>query len=745
MKKMLYVGHSYHLKTKSVLFLIEILKKEYDINFISFDPYTNSYDGLAEAQESNYDVLLTLQIMPEMDFLVENFRFEQGVVVPMYDQIITRDYDPWPEYRGFKVLCFSETLHNQLIRRGYRSYYIQYFPRPFENIDYGNPKSVFFWQRLEKINIKVVSTLLEDMDIEHIHIHKSLDPNQKFIEPDSNLNEIITYSEWFDHASEMQEIMQESAFYIAPRIYEGIGMSFLEAMAMGRCVIAPNEPTMNEYITNGVNGILYDVDHVEPVSIEDVRRIQENSIEYIQKGYRKWEECKGDILKWIAEDIEQPLVTVVTVEKDVVKNGRADMFRQCVESVHNQLYPNVQHLVIDGASVDGTIPILDEYKRLGWLEYVSEADSGMYEAMNKGIKQAKGKYIVFLNTDDYFHNPNAIKESVYSLENSQSDFSFASNRLLSEDGICDAIRKPEIGSFVAQMPFCHQTMFAKKSMLDELGMFDERYKSSADYDLVLRAILSGYRYVEVETDIVTYRRGGVSEGSQMRSDEEKRNIFRRIYKNHYEKAASSEFASHLAGRICPIRLYENLKRCVSQDLYHEMEKAIVKTDEDKQVYYLPEEIVVPMKQPIFNGTSSYNEYKEAKTASARAKEERLNKFIKYFALLDRWLWLKLQKKNICTFFEKRGYKKIAIYGMGEIGNRLYEDLTRFSDITVVYAIDKVREEHPTLPIYKIEDELPEVDVVIVSTNNIFNQVSDILKDKVAMPVISIDDVIFDIE
>ena len=54
------------------------------------------------------------------------------------------------------------------------------------------------------------------------------------------------------------------------------------------------------------------------------------------------------------------------------------------------------------------------------------------------------------------------------------------------------------------MPFCHQTMFTKKDALAEIGLFDETYKSSADYDLVLRLILGGYRYVEVETDIVTY-------------------------------------------------------------------------------------------------------------------------------------------------------------------------------------------------------------------------------------------------
>lgn len=744
MKKMLYIGHNYHLKTKSVRFFLDILEKEYEITFISFDPYTKKYEGLEEAKKEVYDVLLTLQIMPEMDFLLSNFRFKQGVTVPMYDAVVTQSYDPWPEYREFKVICFSKTIYEELICRGYKAYYIQYFPKPHEVTDWGKENSVFFWQRLEQINVNVVAKLLENMEVDHIHIHKSLDPNQKFVEPDASLNKKITCSEWFEDPAEMHQIMQGSALYIAPRLYEGIGMSFLEAMAMGRCVVAPNYPTMNEYIINGVNGILFDVNDIKPVVIDDIAQIQKNALEYIEKGYQEWEKNKENILKWIEEESEQPLVTVVTVEKDVYKCGRADTFRQCIESVHNQVYPRVQHLVIDGASGDGTLNLLEEYSRLGWIEYFSEPDTGMYEAMNKGIRMAKGKYIVFLNTDDYFHNPKAIFESVYSLENSQADFSFASNRLLLETGVCDSIRKPEIGSFVAQMPFCHQTMFTKKDVLVEIGMFNEEYKSSADYDLVLRVILAGYKYVEVETDIVTYRSGGVSESQQQRADEEKRQIFKRLYKKYYDKASSERFACRLAGRICPFQLYDNLCVSVSPELRKEIENAIVRTDECEEVYYFPEEIVVPMEQRIVDGTipSGIN---TARYAAINAREERLNKFIKYFALLDRWLWLKMQNKTISSYFEKYNYQTVGIYGIGEIGNRFYEELSRFTSIKVEYAIDKTKESHPILPVYGVDDELPKVDVIIVSTNHIFEQISEQLRQKTDIPIISIDDVIFGAE
>jgi glycosyltransferase involved in cell wall biosynthesis len=744
MKKMLYIGHNYHLKTKSTQFLYEIFEKKYEITYVTFNPYTNAYEGVEEARKTRYDALVILQVTPEMSFLTENFVFKQGVFIPMYDYIATQGYDRWTEYRTFKIICFSSTLHRELLERGYRSYYIQYFPKPFQSVDYGSPKSVFFWQRLEMININTVMDLMKDINIDHIHIHKSLDPNQKFIEPSRQQKIEISYSEWLENASDMQTIMQRSAFYIAPRLYEGIGMSFLEAMAMGRCVIAPNMPTMNEYIENGVNGILYDLEQIHPIKIKDIREIQKNAEKYIVNGYNNWEEKKDNILKWIEEEHEQPLVTVVTVEKDIIKNGRKSMFQQCIESVHNQLYPHIQHLIIDGNSQDGTINLLERYKKLGWIEYISEPDTGMYEAMNKGIKNAKGKYIVFLNTDDFFHNPDAIWESVFSLENSQADFSFASNRILSEDEKNIVIRKPEIGSFIAQMPFCHQTMFAKKDMLVSIGMFNEKYKSAADYDLVLRVILAGYKYVEVETDIVTYRRGGVSESVQQRSDEEKRDIFKQLYSQIYGEVLSEDISKCIAGRMCPKKLFDNMKTAVPEALREDMERAILTYDEKKQIYYLPEEIITCEFQ-MNGGKNVYKMDYSERAVTAKNMIERIDKFMKYFALLDRWLWLKLQNKNISSYFEKQGFQNIAIYGMGEIGNRLFEELSRFSSIKVKYAIDKNRKESQAVPVLSIDEELPEVDAIIVTNNYIYNQIQELLRGKTVSPIVSIDDVIFSIK
>ena len=77
-------------------------------------------------------------------------------------------------------------------------------------------------------------------------------------------------------------------------------MSFLEAMAMGRAVIAPNQATMNEYIKDGENGYLYDLGNPEPLMLKDVRKVQKNCRNYIKTGYARWQKDQDKILTWIA-------------------------------------------------------------------------------------------------------------------------------------------------------------------------------------------------------------------------------------------------------------------------------------------------------------------------------------------------------------------------------------------------------------------------------------------------------------
>ncbi|MCL2050585.1 MAG: glycosyltransferase [Lachnospiraceae bacterium] len=314
-KKLLYWGHDFHKKTKSTAFLIEMLSEKYDVDLITFDPYKKINYGIEMAEGKAYDVLVCFQIMPRLAWLLRKWRisYKKGVFFPMYDSMIPLAETSWLEYLDFTIINFSKTLHENLLEKGFNSYYVQYFPKPAENIKWGNDKSLFIWQRKTNININTALSLCAKNPLEKIHLHKTLDPFEEVHAPEPNYDTAVTYSEWFDEPRQLYNIMMESSLYLAPRLREGIGMGFLEAMAMGRCVIAPNNPTMNEYIENGVTGYLYDFDEPKAINFGDIRAIQEKAYEYIAAGYEKWQRQKANILYWIEEKTDNAPSQITTL------------------------------------------------------------------------------------------------------------------------------------------------------------------------------------------------------------------------------------------------------------------------------------------------------------------------------------------------------------------------------------------------------------------------------------------------
>lgn len=216
-----------------------------------------------------------------------------------------------------------------------------------------------------------------------------------------------------------------------------------------------------------------------------------------------------------AKDEKNPLVTVVTVCYNLVSAGRKDAFAQCVASVQAQTYSRIEHLVIDGGSTDGTLDLLEEYRSRGWIRFISEPDKGIYDAMNKGIREAAGKYVAFLNSDDFWHGCSGVADSVAALEASGAAFSYASRNVVYEDGELKYVEQASIGVFAMMMPFCHQTMFTRREILLKHGGFDDvTFRSAADYDLIFRILLDGASCVYVPTNFTSFRLNGFSCGEE---------------------------------------------------------------------------------------------------------------------------------------------------------------------------------------------------------------------------------------
>ena len=251
----------------------------------------------------------------------------------------------------------------------------------------------------------------------------------------------------------------------------------------------------------------------------------------------------------------QPLVTVVTVIRNLLQGGRVEGFRQCVESVQNQDYPAIEHLLVDGASDDGTLELLREYEIKRGIRVVSEPDSGIYDAMNKGWRAARGKYVAFLNSDDYWHDPHGVACSVEWLERVQADFSYAPCHYIQDDGTDAGVSMPELGSVCSVMPFCHQTMLARVDAIRAAGGFDDKaLRITADYDLLLRLLVRGAKPVYVPLCFTTFRRGGTC---AMRPDDTAAE-FRKSRERQLQSLCPSPIMDSLEAGYMPSELFRIL-------------------------------------------------------------------------------------------------------------------------------------------------------------------------------------------
>lgn len=211
---------------------------------------------------------------------------------------------------------------------------------------------------------------------------------------------------------------------------------------------------------------------------------------------------------------EKPLITVVTVIYNLINADRESFFRQCLESVHNQTYEHIEHIVVDGASDDGTIDLLKEYANKGWIKYISEPDNSIYDAMNKGAKLAQGKYITFLNSDDFYNNPKGIEKCIEKLEKADADCSYAKIKMIDENGKTPFKHHyfitPDITVIFTSMPFSHQSMIVKTDVFKKLRMYDLSYKSASDYEFVLKMFFNKCSFVYSNLTLATFRIGGFS-------------------------------------------------------------------------------------------------------------------------------------------------------------------------------------------------------------------------------------------
>jgi len=213
----------------------------------------------------------------------------------------------------------------------------------------------------------------------------------------------------------------------------------------------------------------------------------------------------------------------------------AKTIRRNAVSVVNQTYLNFEHIIIDNLSSDETIEVIKNvYENSGYndkLKIVSEKDSGISEAFNKGIELADGEVIGILNSDDYFYDNNVLKKVVNAFKDKK--LLFVHGNIYFDDPVYGSnIRKPLLCSVTQAMPFNHPTMFFRKEVYRQHGFFDTNYKFAMDYEFICRLSKSiidfekkGY-YLEGKP-LVGVLAGGASWKNELDSIEESKRALKK--------------------------------------------------------------------------------------------------------------------------------------------------------------------------------------------------------------------------
>jgi glycosyltransferase involved in cell wall biosynthesis len=193
----------------------------------------------------------------------------------------------------------------------------------------------------------------------------------------------------------------------------------------------------------------------------------------------------------------------------------AQAIEPTIQSVVNQDYPNIEYIVIDGASKDGTVDILQKYANAGQLKFISEPDSGVYNAMNKALKLVTGDYVYFIGAGDVLVDATAIARVIVQAD--KTDILLAAENVVDAKGNFIYIKSHEwverkqglLYEFIA-----HQATFVKTSLAKQVG-FDEQYKICADYDQILKLVFkygASIKYIpEVIANYPTDGKSGVSD------------------------------------------------------------------------------------------------------------------------------------------------------------------------------------------------------------------------------------------
>ena len=299
--KILLIDHECHRKTKSADFFCRLLESEHSIDVFY---YGRHYDcNLPKAKVDWADVVVFWEFIP--------FRFRLGITgkpcvfVPMYDNEWA-SVGLWRRLAllGMNVISFSERVTDHAKNCGIKDILSVKYAPSIDDVPLmpGNPRVVALWER-GAVSFEAVKKLFKPVQVDKVLLMRRVEENIQYApisQEDVQSYKVEIHESGFLQDAEYRKILEEPGVYIAPRLKEGIGMSFLEQMAMGKCVIAHRDSTMDEYITDGENGLLFDMRNPRPVELENIEKARLDARRSIIAFNEKWKRDKEEILQFFS-------------------------------------------------------------------------------------------------------------------------------------------------------------------------------------------------------------------------------------------------------------------------------------------------------------------------------------------------------------------------------------------------------------------------------------------------------------
>jgi glycosyltransferase involved in cell wall biosynthesis len=336
------------------------------------------------------------------------------------------------------------------------------------------------------------------------------------------------YIEWVGHIDDVKTACINAEIVVLPSYREGLPKSLLEAMAIGRPIVTTDVPGCRECVVDGENGFLVPAKEAQPLA-DAIEKLLVDATLREQMGMASRAKCIQEFsLRQVIEQtfnfydqitdsessvvFSPPKITIITA----VYNNKP-FIRDAIESVLNQHYTNVEYIVIDGKSTDGSMEIIREYEgRIHIL--VSEPDKGLYHALNKGIELATGDVIGIMHSDDFFAH-RLVLDKVAAKFTPKIDAVFGDLDYVSSGDQFKVTRQWRTRKYIhSQFKYGwmppHPTVFIRKSVLDKYGAYNTSLRSSSDYELLIRLFYVHRIRVKLIKDVlVKMRVGGQSNRS----------------------------------------------------------------------------------------------------------------------------------------------------------------------------------------------------------------------------------------